>query len=123
MEANTSSVVEPVGEPDLETTVFFDRGDALFYRDAETARVFRIDINYRQLARSLASEADDVDGAAADVAGVAKYREVSRGAIEGVAPLTESAIDPLISDDLHELADEIEAHIEAHPLPRPVDVQ
>lgn len=107
--ANTSNVCDP----DLETVAFFERGDALYYSDAETGRVFRIAVDYRRLADSLNSEADE----AKDSDGVTKWSEVTRAALVGARPLREDALPPGIADDLHELADEIEAYAEAYPLP------
>jgi len=105
-----------VAEPALETVVFFERGDRMYYRDAETSRVFRIDIDYRRLADSLNSEGDDAD----EAAGVTKWAEVTKAALVGARGIREDDLPPGIADDLHELADEIEAHVEAHPLPQPV---
>lgn len=110
---NTSSGASTAGDPDLETVVFYERGDALYYSDTETGRVFRINVDYRRLADSLNSEADE----AKDSDGVTKWSEVTRAALVGASPLREDALPPGIADDLHELADEIEAYAEAHPLP------
>jgi hypothetical protein len=112
MEATNTS--RGVADPSLETVVFFERGDTLYYRDAETSRVFKIDIDYRRLADSLNSDADDAD----DAAGVAKWTEVTNAALVGARELREDGLPSGVADDLHELADEIEAHVEAHPLPR-----
>lgn len=111
--ANTSSGFPTEADPALETIVFFERGDVMYYRDAETGRVFRIDFNYRRIADSLTSSADDADEANR----TSRWSEVTAAALEGTSPLRENELPPGVADDLHELADELEAHVEAHPLP------
>ena len=115
--ANTSSGIQPVADPALEGIAFYMVGEGYFFRDAETGRVFGLDVNFRKLAGSLASDADTFDDAAVDVAGVARWREVAPGVIVGAWAIRENEIDPLIADEIHQLADEIEAHVEACPLP------
>lgn len=118
MEATNTSSVQAVADPPLTGIAFYMVGEGYFYRDAETGRVFGLDVNFRKLAGSLASDANSFEDAAVDVAGVARWREVSPNLIIGAWAIRENEIDPLIADDLHELADEIEAHVEACPLPR-----
>lgn len=114
---NTSSGIPTVADPALEGITFYMVGEGYYYRDAETGRVFGLDVNYRKLAVSLASEANSFDEAAVDVTGVSRWREVSPNTIIGAWAVRENELDPLIADELHELADEIEAHAEACPLP------
>lgn len=116
--ANTSSGVDlDVGEPSLESIAFYEVGGYYYHRNEETGRVFRLMVSIDKLARSLASDADDMEGVAADVDGVARYQEVGPSIIDGARPIREDGLDPLVADDLFLLADEIDAHVEENPLP------
>jgi len=117
--ANTSSGVDldVVAEPSLETTAFYEVGGFVYHRNEETGRVFRLMVNVDRLARSLASDADDEQGAAADVEGVARYQEVGPSIIEGARPIREDQLDTLFADELFLLADEIDTHVDENPLP------
>ena len=105
------------GEPDMAAIAFFEVGGVVYHRNEETGRVFRLTVNIDRLARSLASDADDEQGAAADVEGVARFQEVGPSIIEGARPIRENALDSLVADEVFALADEIDAHVQEHPLP------
>jgi hypothetical protein len=117
--ANTSSGVDldNDGEPDMTAAAFYEVGGVVYHRNEETGRVFRLMVNIDRLARSLASDADDEQGAAADVEGVARFQEVGPSILEGARPLREDQLDALVADDLFLLADEIDEHVEGNPLP------
>ena len=118
MQANTNSGVgQSVGEPSLEATAFYEVGGVVYHRNEETGRVFRLTVNIDRLARSLASDADDEQGAAADVEGVARYQEVGPSIIEGARAIREDQLDSLVADELFLLADDIDTHVDENPLP------
>ena len=120
---------------------FWQLGGQLYHRNPDSGRVFRIVINRAGLASSLENVDDeehgevvrepgmaiDEDRLAAigrDVAGASRFEEVPPGVLSGVnadpVPLTERQLDPVIADDVLEIADEIDVHCAEIPLARPV---